>query len=94
MQKNLFGVNQHQVSPKKTSPEKPKSTFPEVTLVKGLNRQEATADSVFWHRILINKSIRQQKPGQFLKLLGNEISLKKGLKDSYLAIQDSLKHGG
>lgn len=89
MKKNLFGI----IEPVKKEPikEKPKTSFQDVSLTKGLSRQEATADSVFWHRILLNKSIRQQKPTQFLQVLSNEIALKKGKKDSYLAILDSLR---
>lgn len=89
IKKNLFGI----ADPEKKEPikEKAKPSFPEVTLIKGLNRHEAIADSVFWHRILLNKSIRQQKPTQFLQVLANEIALKKGQKDSYFAILDSLK---
>jgi hypothetical protein len=92
MQKNLFGAKAEVVK-KEHIKEKPKSSFPDLSLAKGLNKQEATSESVFWHRILINKSIRQQKPAQFLKILSNEIAFKKGLKDSYLAILDSLKRG-
>lgn len=89
MGKNLFGI----VEPAKKEPikEKAKPAFPDVSLIKGLNKQEATTESVFWHRILLNKSIRQQNPEQFLEVLSNEIALKKGKKDSYLAILDSLR---
>jgi hypothetical protein len=92
MKKDVFGAV---ISPLKKEPtkEKQKSTFPDLSLIKGLHKQEATSESVFWHRILLNKAIRQQKPGQFLKILSNEIALKKGFKDSYLAILDSLKRG-
>jgi hypothetical protein len=89
MKKNLFGINE----PAKKEPikEKSKPSFPEVNLIKGLNKQEATSESVFWHRILLNKAIRQQKSVQFLQVLSNEIALKKGQKDAYLAILDSLR---
>ncbi len=92
MKKDVFGAV---ISPVKKDPikEKPKSSFPDLSIAKGLHKQEATSESVFWHRILLNKAIRQQKPGQFLKILSNEIALKKGFKDSYLAILDSLKRG-
>lgn len=90
MQKNLFGVKAKVVK-KEPVKEKPKSSFPDLSISKGLHKQEATAESVFWHRILINKSIRQQKTEQFLQILSNEIAFKKGMKDSYLAILDSLK---
>lgn len=92
MQKNLFGTKTD-VAKKEPIKEKPKSSFPDLSIAKGLHKQEATSESVFWHRILINKSIRQQKPAQFLKILSNEIAFKKGSKDSYLAILDSLKRG-
>ncbi len=93
MQKNLFGiVAAPTIGPEKLQA-KAKAAFPELSLVKGLNTQEATADAVFWHRILLNKTIRQQKPLLFLQILANEIAFKKGAKDSYLAILDSLKRG-
>ena len=90
MTKDIFGAV---IAPAKKEPikDKPKSSFPDLSLIKGLHKQEATSESVFWHRILLNKSIRQQKPIQFLKILSNEIALKKGSKDSYLAILDSFK---
>jgi len=90
MKKNLFGID---TEPAKKEPakEKPKSTFPDLSLIKGLQKAEATTESVFWHRILLNKAIRQQKPVPFLQILSNEIALKKGKKDSYLAILDSLQ---
>ena len=90
MKKDVFGAI---IAPEKEKPikEKPKTSFPDLSLIKGLHKQEATSESVFWHRILLNKSIRQQKPIQFLKILSNEIALKKGGKDSYLAILDSFK---
>ncbi len=90
MKKNLFGID---TEPAKKEPakEKSKSTFPDLSLIKGLQKAEATAESVFWHRILLNKAIRQQKPVPFLQILSNEIALKKGKKDSYLAILDSLQ---
>lgn len=92
MKKDVFGA---EIVPIKKEPakEKSKSSFPELSLVKGLHKQEATSESVFWHRILLNKAIRQQKSVQFLKILSNEIAIKKGFKDSYLAILDSLKRG-
>ncbi len=92
MKRNLFGIDT-EPSKKEPAKEKSKSTFPDLSLIKGLQKQEATSESVFWHRILLNKSIRQQKPIQFLQILSNEIALKKGKKDSYLAILDSLKRG-
>lgn len=86
---NLFGV-----APKKTEVEKPKekakSEFPNVNLMKVLNHQEAAADAVFWHRILANNCIRANKEKVFLKTIANEISLKKGTKSSYKAMQDSI----
>jgi leucyl aminopeptidase len=92
MQKNLFGAKT-EVTKKEPVKEKSKSSFPDLSIAKGLHKQEAMSESVFWHRILINKSIRQQKPEQFLKILSNEIAFKKGMKDPYLAILDSLKRG-
>lgn len=91
MKRNLFGIITTESTKKELAKEKPKSTFPDLSLIKGLHKQEATSESVFWHRILLNKSIRQQKPAQFLQILSNEIALKKGKKDSYLAILDSLR---
>lgn len=90
MKRNLFGIDTEPLK-KELAKEKPKSTFPDLSLIKGLQKQEASSESVFWHRILLNKAIRQQKPVQFLQILSNEIALKKGKKDSYLAILDSLK---
>ncbi|MCX7343585.1 MAG: hypothetical protein NT128_05530 [Proteobacteria bacterium] len=93
-QNNLFGILATVPVEKADKPKvKAKSSFPELSLTKGLMPQEATSESVFWHRILLNKAIRQQKPAQFLQILANEIALKKGSKDSYLAILDSLKRG-
>lgn len=86
---NLFGVKTKKIDSEKPK-EKAKAEFPNVSLIKVLNRQEATADAVFWHRILINNSIRAGKAKVFLQTLGNEINLKKGVKDSYKAIQDSI----
>lgn len=91
MQKNLFGAVKVESKEKEPVGIKAKSTFPELSLVKGLHKQEAMLEAVFWHRILINKSISQQQPIQFLQILSNEISLKKGIKDSYLTVLDSLK---
>lgn len=90
-QNNLFGVPVASEEKTEKPNVKAKPAFPELSLAKGLNITEATAESVFWHRILSNKSIRQQKPKQFLQILSNEIAFKKGNKDSYLAILDSLK---
>ncbi len=93
-QNNLFGIPvAASVEKADKTKVKAKSSFPELFLTKGLVPQEATSESVFWHRILLNKAIRQQKPTQFLQILANEIALKKGNKDSYLAILDSLKRG-
>ena len=93
-QNNLFGILVAASVEKADKPKiKAKSSFPELSLTKGLVPQEATSESVFWHRILLNKAIRQQKSTQFLQILANEIALKKGNKDSYLAILDSLKRG-
>ena len=91
MQKNLFGI----VSAPVVKSEKPKvkPVFPDLSITKGLNVKEATGDAVFWHRILLNKAIRQQKTTQFLQILANEIALKKGTRDAYLATIDSLKRG-
>lgn len=86
---NLFGVQPKKIELEKPK-EKAKSEFPSVSLNKGLNRFEASADSVFWHRILMNNSIRSAKTKSFLQTLSNEIKLKKGTKDSYKAIQDSI----
>lgn len=86
---NLFGVKPKKIDSEKPK-EKAKAEFPNVSLGKVLNRQEATADAVFWHRILINNSIRASKTKVFLQTLGNEIQLKKGTKDSYKTIQDSI----
>ena len=93
MQKNLFGVVTAQSVKAEKPKAKAKAPFPDLSLIKGLNEQEASADAVFWHRILLNKAIRQQKPTQFLQILANEIALKKGTKTPYIAILDSLKHG-
>lgn len=93
-QNNLFGIPVAASVEKADKPKvKAKSSFPELSLAKGLIPKEATAESVFWQRILLNKAIRQQKPTQFLQILANEIALKKGSKDAYLAILDSLKLG-
>ena len=93
-QNNLFGIPVAASVEKADKPKvKTKSSFPELSLGKGLVAKEAIAESVFWQRILLNKAIRQQKPTQFLQILANEIALKKGSKDSYLAILDSLKRG-
>jgi hypothetical protein len=86
---NLFGVAPKKIEAEKTK-EKAKSEFPNVSLSKVLNRQEAVADAVFWHRILANNSVRASKAKTFLQTVGNEIHLKKGTKDSYKAIQDSI----
>lgn len=93
MQKNLFGIPVATTEKAEKPKVKAKPPFPELSLAKGLNETEATGESVFWHRILSNKAIRQQKPKQFLQILSNEIAFKKGKKDSYLAIIDSLKIG-
>jgi len=91
IQKNLFGIpTQAEQSVNPTT--KAKSAFPELSLAKGLNVQEAKADTVFWQRILLNNAIRKKNSRQFLQILANEIKLKKGTKDAYLAILDSLKH--
>ena len=92
-QNNLFGITAPSTEKVEKPKVKAKSSFPDLSLAKGLNETEATAESVFWHRILLNKAIRQQKPKQFLQILSNEIAFKKGNKDSYLAILDSLKIG-
>lgn len=86
---NLFGVAVKKIEAEKPK-EKAKSEFPNVNLMKVLNQHEASADAVFWHRILANNCIRANKEKVFLKTIANEISLKKGNKSSYKAMQDSI----
>jgi len=93
MQKNLFGFGNTHSTEKKTVSAKPKAAFPQLALIKGLNKQEASSEAIFLHRILINKSIRQENAKQFLAILSNEVAIKKGKKDSFIATLDSLKQG-
>ena len=72
MQKNLFGIVTAQPIKAEKPKAKAKAPFPDLSLLKGLNEQEASADAVFWHRILLNKAIRQQKPTQFLQILATQ----------------------
>lgn len=92
IQKNLFGIST-QAEQLANPVIKAKSAFPELSLAKGLNVPEARTDAVFWQRVLLNNAIRKKNSRQFLQVLANEIKLKKGTKDAYLAILDSLKHG-
>lgn len=93
MQKTLFGVVTAPAAKQEPPKAKPKPAFPELSLAKGLNVQESTANAVFWHRILLNKMLRQQNSARFLHVLSNEIALKKGMKDAYGAVLDSLVRG-
>lgn len=87
-QKNFFNFTEKKNTEKKPQ-EKPKQTFPEVSLKSCLSVHEASADSVFWHRILLNKTIRSNNEKLFLKIISNEINIKSGDKPQYMAIQDS-----
>lgn len=89
-QLNLFKVAASKKTAAYAVEKKYKPAFPELSLLKGLNQLEATADSVFWHRLLLGKSIRNSNIRVFVQLLSNEIDIKNGNKDSYRAIQDSL----
>ena len=56
MKKDVFGAI---IAPEKEKPikEKPKSSFPDLSLIKGLHKQEATSESVFWHKMPTKESI-------------------------------------
>ena len=96
LQNDIFG-KKHQTKEekmKKTTPSQTKD-FINVTLQNGLNDQNASADAMLIHRVLQRKLIysglnTSKYKSAFLKILKNEMEIKKGKIDQISAVRDSL----
>lgn len=96
IQNDIFG-KKHQIKNEKIKkPITPQSKdFFNVKLENGLYEQEAINNAMLIHRILQRKLIYSglnniQHKAKFLKVLKNELEIKRGKKDPVSAVRDSL----
>jgi hypothetical protein len=94
-QKSLFGGRDHVLGVKEKpakAPAQPRS-FPQLHMAFALDKTQATADGVFWLRILqgyYNRSLTPANAHDYINTVKDEIAIKTGELPTDLAIKNAL----
>lgn len=95
-QKNLFGAPDTPLQTSKAAkpPASPRPPLPSLDLTYGFDNSQLSAESVFWHRLIINQQMRniqdQKSRRRFMRSVISEMKIKQGKSTPLILTRDML----
>jgi hypothetical protein len=98
LQNDIFGIKHPLTNEKEKKKQEqlvPKKTFHEITIGDGLDMRKVINDAMLIHRVLQKKLIHlgltaKKQRAAFIRILKNELNIKRGVVDPATATRDSL----